>query len=149
MTTKRKWTGGEWVVQRLTHCDDELWLQIGTADGFGPIMETSAGCAQPREGEEHIQYNKRGTQVLGTFRHLVTPNEEQIANAHLLAASKKLFEALEVAMDIIKEECRPDQNPKRMKDIRAALQAALGEPRGPEVPHPTPEDFLRQEGEGE
>ena len=57
-------------------------------------------------------------------------NMDHKANAHLLAASKKLYEALIVAEEVIftfEGEKLRDKFPLTLADIRAALAAARGE----------------------
>jgi hypothetical protein len=65
-------TPGPWAVQRLSHARDELWLQVGQASGREPMPK---GC-------------------VAELKYLVTPEDEQEANAHLMAAAPELLEAL-------------------------------------------------------
>ena len=101
---KRKWTRGEWTLSTVTGL---------ISDPHGDII------AQVERMDARAPFRAQ--------------DSEAQANAHLLAASKKLFKALEVAVDIIDEEYRVGPNeysgyniPKRVEQIQAALSAALG-----------------------
>jgi hypothetical protein len=75
-------TPGPWAVQRLSHARDELWLQVGQASGRGPIARVNSTAEPMPKG------------CVAELKYLVTPEDEQEANAHLMAAAPELLEAL-------------------------------------------------------
>ena len=61
-----------WVVTKLSHANDQLWLQITDANGRGPVMRINS------PGE------KMADNIVGESRFLITSEENQIANAELI-----------------------------------------------------------------
>lgn len=122
-----KHTPGPWHVIQYNHVDGELWLGIGwtetLADGstrkIGPICDWHRGAPE--------------------FRHLIAPEAEQWANAHLIAAAPDLLQALRdcYAMAIVfaamyaeqrglKSGERVWQHAEALSKARAALDKAEG-----------------------
>ena len=104
-STKRKWTGGEWGVF-------DWQGQFVVAAEFVASKQTIAQIAIKKSGNKPITLT------------------EQEANAHLLAGSKKLFEALTALSGIGNPPAGEPEHvdyETAMKMTQAALQAALGE----------------------
>lgn len=101
--TKHAWTPGEWRVD--VDPDDGATVITGGPDGGLFIATAHAGLC---DGQTE-------------------------ANAHLLANSKKLYEALEEAREhillLIDGPCDPD-DAEALRQIDAALSAARGESHG-------------------
>lgn len=79
-------TPGPWEVHEAPHRDGEFWCSIGYA-GRGPITDIVGA-----EGN-----HTRWFQPVAGMKFLVTPVEQQKANAALVAASPTLLEACELA----------------------------------------------------
>ncbi len=62
-----------WAIHEHLHIDGEYWASIGTGAGHGPITDIMGA-----EG------NRDYYQLVAGMRHLVTPVEEQRANARLI-----------------------------------------------------------------
>lgn len=108
-------TKGPWTVQRLNHVDGDLWLQIGHFDGareIGPVAELI--------GNEHQL-------PVARLKYLVTPESEQWANAHLIAASPSLLAAAKAVRATCPAD--PDINP-RWNAAWDALIAAIAKAEG-------------------
>lgn len=76
-------TQGPWEVHESAHVDGEYWASIGH-NGRGPITDIVGS-----EGNKSEYY----IPVAG-MKYLVTPVEQQKANAALIAAAPDLLEAL-------------------------------------------------------
>lgn len=82
-----KHTKGPWKVNKHNHAEGELWLSIGTLER-GPVVDIPTGKAFP----PRMVYEG---QLIAECKYLVTPDEEQWANARLCAAAPDLLDALE------------------------------------------------------
>lgn len=78
-----KHTEGPWEIHEATHRDGEFWCSIGYA-GRGPISDIVGA-----EGN-----HTRFFQVVAGMKYLITPVEQQRANAYLIAAAPELLGAL-------------------------------------------------------
>lgn len=80
-------TPGPWQVQQLQHAHQELWLQIGYRDhdgaSRGPICRINCPAEPMPDG------------VVAEIKYMATSNENQIANAKLIAAAPTMLELLE------------------------------------------------------
>ncbi len=89
-------TPGPWEVHEQQHVDGEFWCSIGRC-GWGPITDIVGG-----EGNKTQFF-----QPVAGMRHLVTPVEEQKANARLIAAAPELLEVVEELVESAKNHRIP------------------------------------------
>ena len=61
-----------WKVTKLSHANDQLWLQITGPDGRGPIVRVNSPGEPMADG------------VIAESKYLVTPEDNQLANANLI-----------------------------------------------------------------
>ncbi len=121
-------TPGPWCVQKLNHCDGELWLQIGyeKPDGtkWGPICRISSPAEPLPDG------------VVAEIKYMATSNANQLANARLIAAAPDLLAACEAAVaadEAALEELyklRPEFMHELPHNVTDQLRAAIAKAKG-------------------
>jgi len=86
-----KHTPGPWIVQQLNHSRSELWLQIGyeksNGTQWGPVCRVNSPAEPMPDG------------VVAEIKYMATGNENQWANARLIAAAPHLLAACRMVVD--------------------------------------------------
>jgi len=81
-------TKGPWEVHKYNHCNGSLWLGIGYKDESGQ----SSGPICDIETEVHNHIRPKGFMQVAELQYLVTNEDEQWANANLIATAPELLE---------------------------------------------------------
>lgn len=124
-----KHTPGPWEVHEYNHVNGSLWLGIGEAiDHSGPICDIVTTAHH-----HHPQYDidlakKHGIKKVAELQHLVTNEQEQWANAKLIAAAPELFTACMLAYKVFRK-CTNDIYSKEYATL-SALRHVIKKAKG-------------------
>lgn len=86
-------TPGPWTIQKLFHAHDEIWLQIGWIENgreIGPIAEIVGGAVDGKPAFWH---------PVAELKHLIASEQEQFANARLIATAPEGLELARMVLD--------------------------------------------------
>lgn len=115
-------TPGPWHVTRLHHAAGEPWLQV-SPEPYGCVARTS--CA-----------TETMPGAVAEFKYLITDEDEQLANAYLMAAAPALLAACKAALENKSDTIRAIsprlaaeliEKSEICQQLRAAIALARGE----------------------
>lgn len=115
-----KHTPTPWKVTKLSHANDQLWLQITGPDGRGPIVRVNSPGEPMPDG------------VIAESKLLITSEENQLANADFIVRAcnshAALLAACKLGLKFLDADRDNEENLQVMKEnFQSAIKAGGGE----------------------